>query len=83
MLIGRVCEQLVREIQRILRSAKEQQNLYGGTRWAGTDDLLALLSDPSSSSSKDGPDLTSPAESDDRSSVSLRNRLMDDCIAAD
>lgn len=34
----------MREIQRILRSAKEAQTMYGGNRWAGTTDLLALLS---------------------------------------
>jgi len=34
----------VREIQRILRSAKEAQSMYGGSRWAGTTDLLLLLS---------------------------------------
>jgi hypothetical protein len=28
-----------------LRSAKEAQGNYGGSRWAGTNDLLALLSD--------------------------------------
>ncbi|GAB5029584.1 wd repeat and fyve domain-containing protein 3 [Nannochloropsis oceanica] len=44
-----VCENLVREIQRILRSAKEaqhhhqQQQQNESSRWAGTDDLLALL----------------------------------------
>jgi hypothetical protein len=39
----RNCEQLVREIQRIIRSAKEAQAMYGGNRWAGTTELLALL----------------------------------------
>ncbi len=48
--ITRICEELVREIQRILRSAKEAQqgaraaSPPGAFRWAGTDDLLALLS---------------------------------------
>ena len=90
--LNRICEQLVKEIQRILRSAKETQNLYGGTRWAGTDDLLAVLSSSSkavtSSLSKsssaaaavssipspDDPDVVvvvvSPADTDDRCSVS-------------
>ena len=51
--ITKVCEELVREIQRILRSAKEaqhhhqqqqQQQHESPSRWAGTEDLLALLS---------------------------------------
>ena len=52
--ITEVCEKLVREIQRILRSAKEahhhhhhhhhhHQQQNASSRWAGTEDLLTLL----------------------------------------
>jgi hypothetical protein len=39
----RICEQLKQEIQRILKSAKDVQNMYGGSRWPGASELLALL----------------------------------------
>lgn len=39
----RICEQLKQEIQRILKSAKDAQSMYGGSRWPGTQELLALL----------------------------------------
>lgn len=59
-VVTRTCEELVREIQRILRSAKEaalrqqqqQQDDEGDqpSRWPGTEELLGLLSSSASSS---------------------------------